>query len=243
MTMAKNNKYIDSRIESIWRFIRGDMKVQDFEQWVYSENNLEKMLGKTLYLETISVNYSDEDALRKIKELLSEYARQTSPLQCKCFQLSDMTVVATGEESKAVFQYMEEVTKRGEPFWWLSLEHCCECNQWWLVASEERHNDVYCLRRLDSQAADEILNKNSWPDCFDRYETLLRLGQHTGISVRFVDPMDSSLAWTISDLAKERPGIAISEIAKLLNLDMDVAKHLARKAVKNEGININLEDS
>ena len=242
MTIAENNKYIDSRIESIWRFIRGDMKVQEFEQWVYSENTLEKMLGKTLYLETISVNYSDKDALRKIKKLLSEYARQTSPLQCKCIQLSDIAVVATGEESKAVFQHMEEIAKRGDPFWWLSLEHCRECNQWWLVASEERHNDVYCLRRLDSQTADEILNKNSWPDCFDRYETLLRLGQHTGISVRFVDPMDSSLAWTIADLAKERPGIAISEIAKLLSLDMDVAKHLARKAVKNEGIQIDFED-
>ena len=63
--MAENNKYIDSRIENIWRFIRGDMKVQDFEQWVYSENTLEKMLGKTLYLETISVNYFDKDALRQ----------------------------------------------------------------------------------------------------------------------------------------------------------------------------------
>jgi hypothetical protein len=242
MTMAENNKYIDSRIENIWRFIRGDMKVQEFEQWVYSENSLEKMLGKTLYFETISVNYSGKDALNKIKELLSEYARQAAPLQCKCIQLSDIAVVATGEESKAVFQHIKEVAKRGEPFWWLSLEHCRECNQWWLVASEERHNDVYCLRRLDSQAADEILNKNSWPDCFDRYETLLRLGQHTGISVRFVDPMDSSLAWTIADLAKERPGIGISEIAKLLNLDMDVAKELARKAVKNEGIQIDFED-
>jgi hypothetical protein len=242
MTMAENNKYIDSRIENIWRFIRGDMKVQEFEQWVYFENSLEKMLGKTLYFETISVKYSDKDALHKIKELLSEYARQATPLQCKCVQLLDMAVVATGEESKAVFQYMEEVTRRGEPFWWLSLEHCRECHQWWLVASEERHNDVYCLRRLDRQTADEILNENSWPDCFDRYETLLRLGYDTGRSVRFVDPMDSSMAWTIADLAKERPGITISEIAKLLNLDMELAKDLAKKAVRNEGVKINFED-
>ncbi len=240
--MAEDNKHIDSRIEHIWRFIRGDMKVQDFEQWVYSEYSLEKMLGKTLYFETISVNYSDKDALQKIKELLSEYARQAAPLQCKCIRLSDMAVVTTGEESKAVFQHMEEVRKRGEPFWWLSLEHCRECNQWWLVASEEQQNDVYCLRRLDRQTADEILNKNSWPDCFDRYETLLRLGHNNGISVRFLDPMDSSLAWTIADLAKERPGIAISEIAKLLNLDMEVAKELATKVVRNERVQINFED-
>jgi len=240
--MAEDNEHIDSRIRNIWRFIRGDMKVQDFEQWIYSENSLEKMLGKTLYLETLSANYSDKDSLNKVKEVLLEYARQASPFQCKCIQLSDIAVVATGEESKAVFQYMEEVTKRGEPFWWLSVENCRECNQWWLVASEERQNDVYCLRRLDRHTADEILNKNSWPDCFDRYETLLRLGHDTGRSVRFVDPMNSSLAWTIVDLAKERPGITISEIATLLNLDMDVAKELAKKAAKNERIQINFEN-
>jgi hypothetical protein len=54
--------------------------------------------------------------------------------------------------------------------------------------------------------------------------------------------MDSSMAWTIADLAKEHPGITISEIAKLLNLDMELAKDLAKKAVRNEGIKINFED-
>jgi hypothetical protein len=54
--------------------------------------------------------------------------------------------------------------------------------------------------------------------------------------------MNSSLAWTIVDLAKERPGITISEIATLLNLDMDVAKELAKKAAKNERIQINFEN-
>jgi hypothetical protein len=54
--------------------------------------------------------------------------------------------------------------------------------------------------------------------------------------------MDSSLAWLIADLAKERPGITLSEIAKLLNLDRELAKDLAKKAVRNEGIEINFED-
>jgi len=240
--MVENNKHIDPRIKNIWRFIRGDMKIKDFERWLYSENSIEQVLGKDLYFEVISVNYSDNGALYRIRQLLSEYARQESPFRCKCFQLSDITVVDMGEESEAVFQYMEEVKKRGEPFWWLSLEHCRECNQWWLVASEERQNDLYCLRRLDMRTADEILNKNSWPDYFDRYETLLRLGHDTGRSVRFMDPMESSLSWTIADLAKERPGIAISEVAKLLNLDMEVAKELAEKAVKKEGVQINFEN-
>ncbi len=175
----KNSKRIDPIIENIWRFIRGDIRVQDFEQWVYSENSLEKMLGKTLYFEIISVHYSDKDAVYKIKQLLSEYACQESPFRCKCIQMSDVEVVDMGEESDAVFQYFKEIKRRGEPFWWLSLDHCRECNQWWLVASEQRQNDLYCLRKLNRQTADEILNKNSWPNYFDRYETLLRLGVET----------------------------------------------------------------
>jgi hypothetical protein len=200
------------------------------------------MLGKTLYLEIVSVNYSDKDALYKTKKLLSEFARQAAPRRCKCIELADIDVVNMGEESKAVLSYMETVKKRGEPFWWLSIDHCRECGQWWLVASEERHNDLYCLRRLDRQAADEILSKNRWPNYFDKYETLLRLGYDAGIRVRFVDPIDSSLTWTIADLAKESPGIAISDIAKLLNIDIELAKELAKKAVKDEGVQIRLDE-
>jgi hypothetical protein len=40
----------------------------------------------------------------------------------------------------------------------------------------ERRNDIYCLRRLDADEVNELLQKNVWPSDFDRYESLLRLG-------------------------------------------------------------------
>jgi hypothetical protein len=241
--MIEKDRHIDPRIEKIWQFVRGDLKTNDFEQWIYSDQGLEELLGKALYLEIISVNYSDKNALFKTKKRLSEYARQATRLRCKCVELADTDIVNIGEESDLFFKYVETTQKRGEPYWWLSVDKCRECGQWWLVGSEERQNDLYCLRRLDEQTADQIVSNNIWPNYFDKYETLLRLGYEAGISVRFVDPIgDSSLKWTIADLAKERPGIAISDIAKLLNIDKTIAAELARKAVKDDNIHITFDD-
>jgi DNA-binding MarR family transcriptional regulator len=96
---------------------------------------------------------------------------------------------------------------------------------------------------LNQETADEILSENKWPDYFDKYETLLRLGYDAGIRVGFADPLgDSSLRWTIIDLAKEHPGIAISDIAKLLNIDKTIALQLAKKAVKDERVHITFDE-
>lgn len=239
--MNENDKKADPKVVRIWQFIRGDLSVHDFEQWLYSDEGLEEILGKTLYLDVISADYSDKDALFRTKKLLSGYAQQAVNLRCKCIELADNSVVM-GDESALYFKYLEEAAKRGDPYWWLSLDKCRECNQWWLVASEERQNDLYCLRRIDEQAANEILQNNIWPNSFDKYETLLHWGYEAGIRVRFVDPIDSSLKWTIADLAKERPGIPISDIAELLNIDIGLAKELATTAVKNEGVQIAFDE-
>jgi hypothetical protein len=241
--MTVKERHIDSRIKNIWRFVRGDLALKDFENWLYSDHSLEEMMGKSFYLEIISVNYTDKDDLFKAKKRQTEYARQVTRLRCKCVELADTDIVNMGDESELFFKYVETIKRRGEPYWWLSVDKCRECGQWWLEGSEERQNDLYCLRRLDLQTAEEILSKNLWPDYFDKYETLLRLGYEAGISVRFVDPLgDSSLKWTIVDLAKEHPGIAISDIVKLLNIDRAIAEELAKKAVKDERVHISFDE-
>jgi hypothetical protein len=161
--------------------------------------------------------------------------RQTT---CLCASLSDVIVVDMGDESEKVFASLLEVKKRGQPYWWLSVYQCYVCEQAWLVGQEERQNDVMCLQKLDPATMQNVLNSDEWPDAFDHYESLLRMGLETGKSVRFVDPLNSSLRWTVSDLAKDRPGIRVSEIAKLLNLDTDLAEELARKVIKEDSVNI-----
>ena len=74
------------------------------------------------------------------------------------------------------------------------------------------------------------------------YEALLRLGLAAGTSVDFAEPEQAnSLRWTITDLARARPGIRVSELAELLNLDIDTAHALARRAVRHDGVAIEFD--
>jgi hypothetical protein len=149
---------------------------------------------------------------------------------CECGRLADPAVIGMGHHEE-VFRTLDQIHHRGSPWWWLLSFRCRACGQDWLVASEERQNDVYILRRLDRPTAERIILENVWPSDFDRYETLLAIGRAAGHSVRFFDVADSPLLHTIADLAKERPGIRVSELASLLNLDQAVAADLARQVV------------
>ena len=149
-------------------------------------------------------------------------------------------VVGMGEEED-IFEPWEQIAVRGEPYWWLLAYRCRQCDTNWLVAQEERQNDVFCLRRLTlSEAA--ILNKQGkWPTYFDRYETLLQLGRDAGHSVRFLDPLSSSMRYTVEDLAKHRPGIRVSELVALLNVDQETAEALARIAINEARVKIDFD--
>lgn len=235
----ESNDASNSAIENIWKFIRGDMLASDFEIWVYSNPTLENLFGKTLHLEIISSNFSSKDTIFQLKKVLKEFMISSTNPSCKCPQLSNIAVVDMGDESEEVFATFDEIKKRGHPYWWLSVYQCRECQQSWLVAQEERQNDVFCLSRLDEVAMKDIINNNRWIPIFDHYEDLLRIGLEVGKSVRFFEPLNSrSLRWTISDLAKEKPGINISEVAQLLNLDIQMAEEIARKVMREEGVDI-----
>jgi len=235
----ESNQANNSAIENIWKFIRGDMLASDFENWVYSNSTLESLFGKTLYLEIVSANFSSKDTVFQLKKTLKEFAISSTNPSCMCLQLSNIAVVDMGDESEEVFATLDQIKKRGNPYWWLSVYQCRECQQSWLVAQEERQNDVFCLYRLDEVTTEDIINNNRWAPIFDHYEDLLRIGLEAGKSVRFFEPSNSrSLRWTISDLAKEKPGINISEVAQLLNLDIQMAEEIARKVMREDGVNI-----
>ena len=140
------------------------------------------------------------------------------------------------------WQQIEKVRDRGEPYWWLYAARCQSCGSPWLVAQEERQNDVILLHRLSNEELAVIVNDARWPDTFDLYETLLRLGRAAGHSVLWPDPLgDSSLEWTMADLARQRPGISVEELAELLQLDIATAAALAERARINHRASIRTE--
>ena len=87
-----------------------------------------------------------------------------------------------------------------------------------------------------------LLQNDVWPSSFDSYESLLTLGHEAGKRVRFAEPEQaSSLRWTMADLAKARPGIRVSELESLLNLEPETARLLAERAIRDDNVIIQLD--
>lgn len=227
----------------VWEFIRGDITIQEFEDLAYNNDSIIKYFTKELYLEIISNDFKNKDSIYKLKEKLKSFQIENHPTNCKCIELSNLAVVDMGEESDLVFNTFQKIVDRGEPYWWIYLCVCKKCNQHWLIAQEERHNDIFCLFRLDIDAAEQIINNGNWPTIFDRYENLLNIGKDSGKSVRFFEPENSlSLHATMEDIAKENPGIKLSYLAELLNIDIETALIIGKTLVKNNGVNIKLDE-
>ncbi|QDU68064.1 ChaN family lipoprotein [Engelhardtia mirabilis] len=240
----------------LWRFVRGDEPSPAFEQWAYQDPTLQTQLGADLHLALISTDFYDAEAVWSLRERLGSYLRSLPGPRCRCVRLRDRDIVDMGSfnapapvfeqdrewSHEDVMDTLAEVRRRGEPRWWLWAARCTACDQAWLVGSEERQNDLYCLRRLDEKELRAIEDEDRWPQDFDSYERLLHLGREAGRRVRFADPLDSSLDCTMADLARARPGIKVGELASLLNLDIDLAAELARRAERQGGVTISFDE-
>lgn len=241
--------------DAVWEFVRGDSPGDVFEKWLYAEPGLEEVLGKDLHLSAISTDFANKEAVWNLRCLLADYARTPAMTGCLCIRLRIVDVVDMGEfqaprpafesdrswSHEDVFRTLDRLKDRGSPFWWLWAARCRVCGQGWLIGQEERQNDVFCMKRLEPDALREIVENGRWPTDFDLYETLLRLGSSAGRSVRFVDPLASSMNATVVDLATARPGISVQELAKLLAVDVELARELARRAVDAKGVEITFD--
>ncbi len=241
--MTTSSKYVsaDDFANIIWKFVRGDLPVGDFEQFIYQTSQLRDYLGTDLYFKLIENDYRNKDATFQLKQSLATHQRAEHPTECKCIELQDLSVIDMGSHEK-VFQTLYEVAIRGQPYWWLYLSGCSKCGQKWLVAQEERHNDIFCLQRIDLETAKRIIDQGIWPTTFDRYEDLLIIGMHAGTGVRFLEPMKSiSLRDTIIDVARGRPDVPISHLSKLLNVDVEVLREICREVISTDRVRINLD--
>ncbi len=168
---------------------------------------------------------------------------------CVCIELPDLAVVLIGAGPpyrlfEKVSETLEAVKSRGEPYEWVSAQRCRQCGQWWLAGTEDWHIDILCLRRLTPEAVERLLSEDIWPSDFDKYATLLRLGKEAGRVGGWIEGMDpslSSIPWTIAYLAREAPGIRLSELAELLNLDVSVAARFAERVVREKGLIITFD--
>lgn len=229
---------LPEHVEALWRFARGDMPAGEFEDWVCGTGALERELGPDLYLRAISGGWRKPDDVDRMRAAVMAFLRSNCPSPCACLEMRDLQVVGMGHHDRQ-FRTLERVKRRGGPRWWLWMARCTACRQHWLIGSEERQNDNFCLKRMSEDQAEAVRCTGSWPTDFNRYETLIRLGIAAGNVARFGDPMDTRE--TMADLALERPGIRVAELARLLNLDEAVAADLARSLVRSRGVEITLQ--
>lgn len=131
---------------------------------------------------------------------------------------------------------LQSLLRRGRPQWWLDLRRCPACSQHWLVAQDERLNDVWVMRRVDEMAATRVLDEGRWPEDLDRYEAVIRKGAEWGHAARYGEPLET---WPMAvDLIGQRPTMTDAELATLVNIDPEdaaiVAQH-ARRAIAARG--------
>jgi len=178
----------------LWKFIRGDSSSPEFEQWLYSDENVENAVGNEFYLEVISTDFNDKSALSLLKKKLESFLRQTEPLNCECIALADNAVTDEGSEHwEKVFATLIEIKSYGESRCWLSLNQCSKCSQYWLVAQESTVNDIDLFKRIDTSMAHKVIQENKWPEHFQTFEELLILGKNNNRSVRFEYPFCNAL--------------------------------------------------
>jgi hypothetical protein len=152
---------------------------------------------------------------------------------CSCSELEDLAIIGMGDPNgldEQVFATLDLVQNHGEEQWWLYVSTCMVCSQNWMIAQEERIHDNYCLKRLDPETMQGIIDQSRWPADFIRFEQVLRLERQSGKVAQFLDPRSPALIDTANDLRRERPGIPVEDIAFALAISVADAARLFRKA-------------
>ena len=231
---------LETIFENCWYFIRGDTPEKEFEKWVYETPELEELFSEDFYMTLISTDYSMSGPVFILKEKLEEAIRGLITRDCYCHTLPNLADVGMGEHNH-IMQSFEEKASYGDPLWWLHLEQCSVCKDFWMVGSEERINDVFIMKRMLPVESHKIINESLWPDDFKKFATLLRIGRERGHSVRFINPVSPALVSTVIDLAIAEPGIKTQELSELLQISLLQTEALiseARKETRGRFINI-----
>ena len=226
-------------LSKFWSFNRLKINIEEFESWIYSNSELEAELGSEKYLELVSLNFKSKIDGEKIRTIVEEILNQIE-YSCSCVKLYSIDIIGMGSDQQSFMDSFKQTKERGGKYWWLYMSQCNICKTNWLIALEERQNDVFLLLKLNQEQVTQIIDQNIWPTEFDEYENLLKLSKEAGHKVRFVDPLNSSMVDTIIDLVKNRPNINSKEIANLLSIKLDLANELTKIAMARENVKIKI---
>jgi len=220
--MAKNS----DALEILWTFVRGDLEASNFEHWIYTHDEVESTLGSDCFLEAISINFADTKQVNEFRHRLKK--ELPVPAACSCHTLSNKHLLTMGGISLEGFEHLVRGVRH---MFWLHRFRCKTCHTEWWLAEEARIYDVWILFR-------------SWdtPPSLNTYHELLSMAVSLGASVRYFQPEVSiEIPITIEELAQEKPGMKVSEIAQLIPVPLEIIRQHARDVALKTGLHIDFE--
>ncbi len=168
-------------IKSIfWQFVRGDMLTNDFEQWVYSNKELELLFEKNSYLELIMPDYQDSEEIRKVKLMIyGLLLKEKQICLCATFPNNTLLYPFTDEMVRNIllnqiglFKLILTIDNFSgkspihQSRWYQPAKvcQCNECSQYWVILFEESEGADYYLIRLSEKEAANIIQNPTWPN-------------------------------------------------------------------------------
>ena len=226
---------MDQKLENLWKYIRGDMSTEAFEDFIYNDPDLEELLGEELYFEVIAANFRNKEYVDGINKKIKAFLNQFESYFCQCHRLRNKDMVGMGWEDE-FFRTFTAIIKQNETNRWLYIRQCTKCQQRWLIAEEGIYSDDYYLYRLSDEEFAEIEMKNKWPTIFNQYENLLVSGPV------FRNTNNLSNHSVMYELAKKNPGIKVEDLAQLLSISINETSEIAKKLIKEKHVFICLPD-
>jgi len=215
-----------SRIDSLWKFCRGDTAISEFENWLYALEDLEAVVGTDCYLHMISIDFRNSKDVECFKLWIKGRLPKTA--MCICHTIAEDQPVKLGTWEDGAFNVVE---RNAFGKFWVHRISCVVCGVQWLVACDELIYDEWVHRRdLGGE----------WPEV-DTYRKLLQLLKRKGAYVGYMDPMNSiEIPHAIETLARETPNIKLSDLEKLLPVDSDVIKKHALDVISTGKVSIDV---
>lgn len=205
-------------LDAFWRFARGDTSAADFEAWLYAGGDVETALGQNAYLDAISVDFRDAKQIAEFRGRLHE--RLPSPNACDCHTIADfgghIDYVIGGSIVDEVFD-----RTRTDHFDWLYRLTCITCSTRWIAA----HDEDLTIVMVRNPAADTRTTPSHY--------IVVRLAIETD---RSLPP--SLLRPAIEELARETPGISLTDLQRHLPTDQEVLRQQALEVVARTGLSI-----
>lgn len=212
----------------LWQFARGDAKQEPFEQWLYSNDEIERSLGPELYLELISCDFSNKDSVWTIRQ--SIISKLDPSRNCECPTIKDLDFIPMGFEGadQKMFANLTEVLEFGEEKRWLYISRCDRCDTLWMIGQDDLYYDDFYFKRITEHEFNNA-KEGQWPELFLTKERLLALGRDLSSDPIYAEADAPSLRFTVQDLVKERPSITAQQIANIMAISVEHATLLLEK--------------